>query len=74
MKYTKKNQLAIKSYVFIKIFKDDHKFFYIPAYFAFTACLVDIAFVYFFIPETLPVEKRAKSFISSVSGRSENLF
>lgn len=51
---------AMSSYI-----KSDMNFFYVPAYFAFIVCLLDIIFVYFFLPETLPPEKRANSFVSS---------
>jgi len=45
--------------------KSDASFFYVPAYFAFFICIFDIIFVYFFLPETLPEDKRATSFIKS---------
>lgn len=45
--------------------KSDATFFYLPAYFAFFICIFDIIFVYFFLPETLPEDKRATSFIKS---------
>ena len=46
--------------------KADEEFFAIPAYFALAMCLLDILIVYFFLPETLPSEKRASSLYLSV--------
>lgn len=51
--------------------KHDSSFFYLPAYFAFCICIIDILFVYFFLPETLPEEKRAKSFVTSAKDASQ---
>lgn len=45
--------------------KSNSNFFYVPAYFALTICLLDVLFVYFFLPETLEESDRAESFISS---------
>ena len=48
------------------LLKADEEFFAIPAYFALAMCLLDIVIVYFFLPETLPEEKRASSLYLSV--------
>ena len=48
------------------LLKADEEFFAIPAYFALAMCLLDILIVYFFLPETLPSEKRASSLYLSV--------
>lgn len=45
--------------------KQNSNFFYVPAYFAFSICIIDIFFVYFFLPESLPVSERADSFVTS---------
>nr|XP_002735838.1 PREDICTED: major facilitator superfamily domain-containing protein 10-like [Saccoglossus kowalevskii] len=41
------------------------EFYIAPALFALSLAVLDIVFIYFFMKETLPLEKRAKSFSSS---------